>query len=213
MQLNQISSQSNKNTKNFFGLQLDQHLSWNPHICALSKKVSTQLFILNKVKNLLPMATLKNLYYALIDSQISYGIELWGNSPHINSITKLQKRAIRIINRESYKAHTEPLFKQSRILKITDLYKLKLLMFSYDYKSGHLPASFANFFQERRNINISITTRQENDFVAQRPRTNFSKNSVYQQTVTVWNDLPNELKTIPTRSQFKKALTSHFIDN
>ena len=50
IQLNQISSWTNKNTIKFLGLQLDQHLTWNPHICALSNKVSNQLFMLNKVK-------------------------------------------------------------------------------------------------------------------------------------------------------------------
>ena len=80
--------------------------------------------IFNRVKNLLPHTALKSLYYTLIHSHMTYGIHAWGNASSIAKLFVLQKRAIRIINNNKYRTHTEPLFKSENILKITDLYKM-----------------------------------------------------------------------------------------
>ena len=64
----------------------------------------------------------------------------------------LQKRAIRNINRAKYRAHTEPLFKSSLILKLTDLYEYQVTLFMFDFISNKLPISFHNTFKFNRDI-------------------------------------------------------------
>ena len=53
---------------------------------------------------------------------------LWGPKLHVNDkLHILQKKAVRIIICNSYFAHSEPLFKQLRLLKTCDIYKCQLL--------------------------------------------------------------------------------------
>ena len=47
------------------------------------------------------------------------------NTKTINRLNILQKKAIRIITKSRYNAHTSPLFKNLNILKLDDLYKKK----------------------------------------------------------------------------------------
>ena len=47
-------------------------------------------------------------------------------------IFKLQKKAVRIITGNYYIAHSEPIFKSLELLKIDDIYKLKILKFYYN---------------------------------------------------------------------------------
>ncbi len=54
-------------------------------------------------------------------------------------ITKLQKKAVRIISLSKYNAHTEPIFKQILLLKVIDILKLQELKFYHKFKNNKLP--------------------------------------------------------------------------
>ena len=58
---------------------------------------------------------------------MTYGLLLWGNQ--VVQVSKLQKKSVRLITGSEYLAHSEPLFKELELLKIEDLYKLKILKF------------------------------------------------------------------------------------
>ena len=56
-----------------------------------------------------------------------------------------QKRAIRAISSAGYKAHTEPLFKIYKILKLEDVYNYRLLVFYYNLKNNKVPYYLTSF--------------------------------------------------------------------
>ena len=175
----------------------------------ISNKIKKGIFALNQVKNILSTETLKMLYFSLIHSHLIYCLEVWGNSSSVNKIFKLQKKAVRIIYKQSYRSHTEPLFKLSGILKVKDLYESKLLLFAYDYKNNVLPKSFINFFPNR---NLSRITRQSNNINITIPRTCFSAQSVTHKIVSTWNELSNELKTFKYRRSFKRNIKINILN-
>ena len=74
------------------------------------------------------------IYNALFLSHMTYGLLLWGNQ--VEQVSKLQKKSIRLITGNEYMAHSEPLFKELELLKIEDLYKLKILKFYYNLSYG-----------------------------------------------------------------------------
>ena len=57
-----------------------------------------------------------------------------------------EKKPVRIMFNNEYLAHSEPLFKTLKLLKIEDLYKLKLMKF-YNNLSYNLPSYF-NYYLE-----------------------------------------------------------------
>ncbi len=70
-------------------------------------------FNANKLtKDLLNQASLYTLYCSFILSYIIYCVEEWGNTYKTNTepIFNHQKRAIRIVNKTTYREHTNPLF-------------------------------------------------------------------------------------------------------
>ena len=71
------------------------------------------------------------LYYTLLHSYITYGIQALGNG-NTKKLEILQKRALRIINKKRHRSHTDPLFKSQQILKIVDVFKLQASLFMYD---------------------------------------------------------------------------------
>jgi hypothetical protein len=124
----------------FLGLRLDENLTWRSHISYLTTKLAGAIFIINKVKHVLPYDALKTLYYSLFYSHLIYGTLAWGHSEMANKIFIIQKKILRIINNKPFGSHTNILFKQGQILKFSDLHHLQTCLFVHDYISiKHYP--------------------------------------------------------------------------
>ena len=113
---------------NYLGIMLNETLSWKSHIEMVGKKISKVTGILYRLRKIFPENVLFTLYNSLIISYINYGLLLWEIDCHKLEI--LQKKVLRFMTNSSYIAHTAPLFIQHGVLRVTDMYKLKLLKFT-----------------------------------------------------------------------------------
>ena len=118
----------------FLGVLLDEHLTWRYHIADLSKKLARICGILFKVRYLLPRSTLITLYDALFLSFVQYGTIVWGQAfaSYLEPLFKLQKRAVGAISNQTFLAHSHPIFKGLKLLRIDDIFKSKLITFVSD---------------------------------------------------------------------------------
>ena len=81
------------------GLYIDSDLSWKSHINYLSKVLSKNTRILNKLKHIFPTQILLIIYSTLITPYLNYGILVWGNATQnlLDVLYHVQKRAIRTL--------------------------------------------------------------------------------------------------------------------
>ena len=109
----------------FLGVYLDEHLSWKEQINYICNKIAKSVGIIYRSRYLLSSATIigLSLYYTLIYPYLTYCNIVWSSIyvTNLNRILLLQKRAVRILTNSEYRAHSDPLFKQ---LKILDIFKL-----------------------------------------------------------------------------------------
>ena len=119
------------------------------------------------------------------------------------------KNEPRLIFNKPYRAHTEPLLKQAQILKVKDLYQMRILLFSHSYKNHRLPASFNHCFDR---VNTSRSTRLEHDLYYKKSRTQFSSLTTVHQAVSLWNKLPGVLKLMQSKYIFTKTV-KHMLNN
>ena len=103
----------------FLGILFDESLTWKCHINMVTKKISKVIGILNRLIYVFPQNALLSIYHSLFASYLN-GLLLWGTN--VNRVSKLPKKTVI----SEYLAHSEPLFKTLKLLKIDDLYKLKL---------------------------------------------------------------------------------------
>ncbi len=137
------------NYTKFLGIYIDEKLKWDKHINKVRNHIASSLFILNKIKNFVPTKLLLTLYYSLIYPYLTYGITLWGAACKtvINKLYVIQKKAIRTILKANYNAHTEPLCKKLKLMKVEEIYKYYVSQFMYAYVLGKLPLSLLNWFK------------------------------------------------------------------
>jgi hypothetical protein len=124
IEINGISLKRTQSTK-FLGIIIDENLTWKDHKSQVCTKIGKMVALLQRLKNIIPKQTLKCLYTAFIQPYLQCGILSWGSSNN-DRIFLLQKRAVRLVSGAKYKSHTDPIFKRLGILKINDIYKLKL---------------------------------------------------------------------------------------
>ena len=129
----------------FLGLTLDKHISWKPHVQKIANKISRIIGILRRLENILPTPVLITLYNTLILPHFHYGLLNWGFC--MGRLQLLQKRSVRVISGSNYNAHTDPLFKKLRLVKLADLFTLNVLKMYYKFKHARLPSYVENMFE------------------------------------------------------------------
>jgi hypothetical protein len=91
-------------------------------------------YALRNIKYIVPLDTLKLIYFAHIHSTLNYGIIFWGNSPHSVKVFKMQKRIIRIITNSGNRDSCRKLFKKMEILPFYSQYLYTLILYMMNNK-------------------------------------------------------------------------------
>ena len=86
------------------------------------------------------------MYTTLIVPHLNYCLILWGSYIKENHrLHLLQKKALRIITNSHYIAHSEPIFKDVRCLKITDMFSVAIWKFYFKLMNNKLPHCFSSY--------------------------------------------------------------------
>jgi len=141
------------NNYKFLGIYVDDKLTWKTHIQHICTKLSKTTGILYRASSILTDAAIRMLYYSICHPHLLYGVLLWGNTykTHLQSLITIQKRLIRIIAKANRLEHTANLFKELRIIKLFDIYSLKLNIFMYLHNRKSLPQIFNPMFRSNPN--------------------------------------------------------------
>ena len=156
-------------------------------------------------KNMLDEKSLILLYKSLIHSHFLYCNPIWScaSNKNLKKLVNIQKKAIRIITKSRYNAHTIPIFKKHEILPLHDEIIFSKTIFMYDYVKNLLPLSFENIWN-RNNNNL----RNNNLFAIPMSRLKkFEKFPCYD-FQTYWNNIirNNNISIQYSRPKFSKLL-------
>ena len=142
---------------NYLGIMLDADMSWKTHVAMVRNKLSRINGILHRVKYIYPQSLLITLYKSLFVPHINYGSLLWGHAG--GALDKIQKKAVRTITYSNYIAHSEPLLKELNLLKVKDLFELKILKFLFKLYHNNLPPYFNSYRSHLEKIVTPYTLR------------------------------------------------------
>ena len=173
----------------FLGIYIDKNLNFKTHTSYISTKISKINGLLFRLNNIIPVEALTRLYTSLILPHILYGIEIWNGILKCNDerIFKLQKKAIRACNSLPYNTHTNDYFKSMKLLKVDDLYKLRVLLYMFENKHQTAVTTHEH------------NTRASNDLVLPLLNLTRTQATIFYQGIVLWNNLPISIKTINTK--------------
>ena len=155
------SLNTNESTFKFLGFNINEKISLDNHIQSINKKLLSSNWALKNLKFILGPVEKRLIYYALVQSNLEYGISIYGNnSTAIKKIISLQKNAVCYIDC-SKKVHSEPLFKKYKILKFEDLKYVNDMAIAHSVVHEYAPdiiksdikkVSIHNIHNLRRNL-------------------------------------------------------------
>src|SRR6218665_383787 len=199
------------NSVKFLGVYVDQHLTWKIHLENVASKISKNIGIISRIAYLIPTNVRLTLYYSLIYPYIAYCNIIWASNykSRLYRLKILQKRSVRIIAGLPYNSHTYPIFKHFGILKLFQISLKRINEFMHRYSYNTLPTVFSNFFTP--SAIHSYNTRNSSTIKHAFARTNSRKFSIRVAGPITWDELPRDIRSIPTLSLFKTKLNSWLI--
>jgi hypothetical protein len=192
-------------------MYLDENLNFNEHCRRVSSKIASAVYVMNRVKNFLPTEILRTLYFSLVHPHLLYCLPIYActTEKNIKSLFKLQKRAVRIVRKTSYLAHTSQFFESLKIMPLETLilYNQSLLIHSIVHR--YAPSSLLNIWTLDRPHDRQL--RNNNDLPIPFARTDQTKRLPYFNFPKIWNNL-HEQKWTPNPITYKIAL-KHLLTN
>lgn len=171
-------------TMKFLGVVLSETLAWTEHIAYLKKRLANSLYCIKVTTGNLPLREARTVYFAYFHSIATYGMIAWGVSSELETIFKLQKKAIRTLaglqHRDSCRNH----FRKLKIITLPGCFILTCL----------------EYVHARRDIIIknadthSYNTRYRDDISVPYHRITKSQKSYHYISVKLYNALPAEIK-------------------
>ena len=149
------------------------------------------------------------LFNSLFMSFLSYGIIVWGLtfSSFIEPIFKLQERAVRTISNQPFYSNS------AAILRLSDVFNLKLMTFVYESVHKVSPSCFYNFFQMNSSVHHHNTRQAIRGDLFQ-SRWNsicYGRMSIQHLGPKLWNNLPLSVKDSSNKYSFKSNLKRYLL--
>ena len=190
----------------FLGIIIDDKLRFNLHINEITKTISKNIGVLYKLSQYVPNSTLLSVYRCIIECYLNYCNLIFGNASatHLLPLVTAQKKAVRIVAKQPPLSHTNPLFSNLKLLKLSDLYIYNLGV--YMWKNIRV---FEPYF--RVNLN---NTRSGNYYTSAYHRLTLTQNqSIFYQAPAYWHNIPLSIKYSNSLNNFKKKYKNHLLSS
>lgn len=200
-----------KDHTKYLGMILQGNLKWENHIKTLINKLNRQIPLIYQLKEILPKSKLLIVYKSIALSHIMYGIELYvRETKWTKQIQKVQNRILKIILSKDALTRTNHVHLVGKVLKVQDYMKMRSLLICHKvvYQKEQTNISHKNM-----KLNLYNGRNMRNNLNFELQVNAYSKMSkVTERSMVLWNELPQSLKTIKSRNNFKSKLEEHFLN-
>lgn len=192
----------------YLGIMIDDQLKWCKHVDVVFRRLRSCLYGLFSLAPSLDTKTLLQVYKALAESIIRYGLPVWGTAAdsYTDKIYNMQTALLKIIAKGRNFPTQKDLFKNFNCLPIKTLFQHSFTVANY-YCSRHLLV---------RRESHDRSRRQNRDLARYEvPRYNnmYGYHALATSVPRIFNGLPMELLTIQKIGLVKKSLYEWLLNN
>ena len=141
---------------------------------------------------------------------------LWSaveNASYVDPIFKLQKKAIRTISFHSRLFPSPPIFNDLKFLAFFQTFELRLVTIVYESVKTS-PSCFHSLLSFSSSAHQYFTRQasQRDSYMFHKSCVRYSLKSIRYLDAKIWNALPIELKSVPSKIFFKLQLKIYFMN-
>ncbi|KAG7310995.1 hypothetical protein JYU34_003848 [Plutella xylostella] len=195
----------------YLGIIVDCKFSWKKHISLLVGKLRILLRKFHQLKYCVSRSVLYCLYFALVDSLISYGIITYGGSfkTYINKIKQLQIRFLKILVdkkvKQQYKDNYEGLFKKCNVIPVDKKYLLEIAKEEY----------WDNRYKILLNSKVKTRRMSKGKLFVPKANNNYGKRTKEYLVPKIFNSMSDSTKSVLRHKvcSRNRALKKHFLEH
>jgi hypothetical protein len=195
-------------THKHLGLIFNNTLSWNDHIDSLVTKASRCIGLLRRINRDVPRECLEILFKSMIRPILEYCDIIYDGSPdtHLKRLESTQRQAA-LTCTSAYK-HTshETLLEELSWAPLLIRRKHHRLNLMYKIQNGISPEYLTNLCPPLTRERTNYDLRTGMNITAPQQRTTTYQNSFFPHTINDWNNLPLNIREIPTLDSFKETI-------
>ena len=210
---------------------IDSTLTWHTHIGNISKKMLRAIGLLYKIRPFVNMKVMKTLYYSLVYPHLTYAIEVWGSAgiTILNRLLVLQKRIVRMLTYSDTRKSdysfpsSNPIFFKEQVLKVFDIFKMRIAQFIYSCLNKTSPVNFHSWFKLTMQIHSHNTRSQyieirksistNNLFIPSARTSHYGLKLIKVQGPKIWNEIPPLTRNINSPKRFIKKFRNEMIES
>jgi len=182
----------------YLGIVIDQHLRWDLQIKNLIIKLRYLISRFKCLRTYLKVPDLSTLYYALVQSHLTYGISGWGgvNNFNISKLSMVQKWIIKVIYNKNKRYSTTQLFKECQFLNLRQLFCQRIAI---RILNGKEQIDFYQHPHKTRSVtNQKSNTRRSNKVIGTKCISSIAPK--------LFNLIPNEIKKVKKIKKYKTLI-------
>ena len=202
----------NVTKQKLLGIYIDENLQWSDHIDYLCSTISSKISLLKQLSLYIPVEAQKLYYQGYILPLIDYGSSTWGTTSktNIERISKLQKRAARIILNAPFDTASAEMFNTLGWQTVTQRHNYNKAVLVYKALNDLTPSYISDLLTPVSQLHHRTLRSMTNGSLAV-PR---SKKAIYDGSFSssaprLWNDLPETVKKSSSLKDFKRSVKEH----
>ena len=191
------------------GIYLDENLTFDRNTAYLTSKISKSIYFINRAKHFLPLKALLTLYHSLVHSHLLYCPLIYSctSKSNLEKLTKIQKKALRIVTNSSYREHTAPLFTKHQILPLEKIILQAKLHFMHSIHYNYAPSTLQLSWPRNSERDIDHNLRNSNDYTIPRANLTFFTRFPLYTFPLAWNSA-GFFTSYQNQTTFKIALSN-----
>ena len=171
-------------------------MTWDAHISSVSKKVSSGIGVIKKIKPFVPTSNLLSVYQSIVEPYLDYSSVVWDDISDqlTDKLQKLQNRAARVITGADYRTPSSVLLNKPGWSSLKEKRNKQKAIMMFKIMNGMTPAYLEDIFT--RNIGRSVYNLRisRRNLALPAVKTDYYRNSFAYAGAKIWNALPDEMK-------------------
>ena len=202
------------NEQKLLGVYIDETLSWDKQVDVICKTVSRKITLLKLLSKYIDQNGLKLYYNSYILPNLDYGSILWGHSKrsHVDRITKLQKRAARIILKADSMMPSQTMFSKLNWLPFSKRVEYNICVMVFKALNNLTPDYVSQLIVKQSDYHNRTLRSTSNDLLhIPRSHSSYLDHSFSVKGPTLWNSLPSNIRQLSSLNTFKTSLKSYLL--
>jgi hypothetical protein len=140
----------------YLGIEIDNKFNFKPHVEKVRKKLKAICYNFYNLQHYTSMKTLKMVYHNLVESNVLYGLQVWGSSSQSNllPIKQTLEGILKILTPK--KRRRENVFDVLDVLSLDELYFYHFVINNYFKPKQENPAVSQNSLRPRDTFPLII---------------------------------------------------------